>query len=426
MSALVKEQWATASSARAWYGLALLSLVSFFNYLDRMVIAVLVEPMKRDLQLSDLQVGLVSGLAFALLYATAGIPIARIADKKSRVTLLAICLTVWSGMTALTGAARNFIELFLVRMGVGVGEAGCVPAAHSLIGDLFPPERRAFAIGLFQAGGLMGLSVGLTAAGYLAETWGWRFALLVVGLAGLPLAALVAFSMREPARSVSTVTTASESALVAVKALMARPALVHLVLGISIGAFATYGMATWIPAFYVRSHGLSLTEVGFYGALAGGLAGVLGTVVGGIVMIALRPRDARWELWLPLACYALTMPLFAAMALVPSTMAAFLLQATATIVAAAGGTVALSAMQTFAEPHRRATAIAIMLMLSSLIGLGLGPVAVGQASDMLAAVAGRDSLRFALAGSSALLLWAGLHFWLASRHAARDAATVEA
>lgn len=389
-----------------------------------MVLAVLVEPIKRDLNLSDLQIGLVSGLAFALLYATAGIPIARIADKKSRVTLLSICLAVWSGMTALTGTARNFTELFLTRMGVGVGEAGCIPAAHSLIGDLFPPERRAFAIGIFQAGGLLGMSVGLTAAGYLAETWGWRFALLVVGLAGLPLAALIAFTMREPARSVSASNTAGESAMVAVKALMARPTLVHLVLGISIGAFATYGMASWIPAFYIRSHGLSLTEVGFYGALAGGLAGVLGTVIGGLLMIRLRPRDARWELWLPLFGYALTMPLFAVMYLVPSVLVAFLFQAAATILAAAGGTVALSAIQTFAEPHRRATAIAIMLMVSSLIGLGLGPVAVGQASDMLAVIAGGESLRFALAGSSALLLWAGLHFWLAARHAVRDAATV--
>lgn len=411
-------------AASAYYGLALLSFVSFFNYLDRMVLAVLVEPIKRDLNLSDLQIGLVSGLAFALLYATAGIPIARIADKKSRVTLLSICLAVWSGMTALTGTARNFTELFLARMGVGVGEAGCIPAAHSLIGDLFPPERRAFAIGIFQAGGLLGMSVGLTAAGYLAETWGWRFALLVVGLAGLPLAALIAFTMREPARSVSASNTAGESAMVAVRALMARPTLVHLVLGISIGAFATYGMASWIPAFYIRSHGLSLTEVGFYGALAGGLAGVLGTVIGGLLMIRLRPRDARWELWLPLFGYALTMPLFAAMYLVPSVLVAFLFQAAATILAAAGGTVALSAIQTFAEPHRRATAIAIMLMVSSLIGLGLGPVAVGQASNMLAVIAGGESLRFALAGSSALLLWAGLHFWLAARHAVRDAATV--
>jgi predicted MFS family arabinose efflux permease len=408
-------------AASAWYGLALLSLVSFFNYLDRMVLAVLVEPIKRDLDLSDLQMGLVSGLAFALLYATAGIPIARIADRKSRVSLLAICLAVWSGMTALTGAARNFTELFLARMGVGIGEAGCVPAAHSLIGDLFPPERRAFAIGMFQAGGLLGMSIGLMAAGYVAETWGWRVSLMVVGLAGLPLAVLVAFTMREPLRSVAAVGTVGESGMVAIKALMARPALVHLVLAISIGAFATYGMATWIPAFFVRIHGLGLAEVGLYGALAGGAAGLLGTVLGGAIMIRLLPRDRRWELWLPMVCYSLAMPLFAAMYLVPSIFSAFLLQAVATVISAAGGTVALSAIQTFAEPNRRATAISIMLMMSSLIGLGLGPVAVGQASDLLNASVGTESLRYALAGSSLLLLWAGVHFWFASRHAIRNA-----
>lgn len=395
------------------YGLALLSLVSFFNYLDRMVIAVMVEPMKRDLGLSDTQIGLVSGLAFAALYAVCGLPLARVADRGSRKWLLAACLTVWSAMTALTGAVRSFPELFLARMAVGVGEAGCVPSSHSMIGDLFPPERRAFAIGVFQSGGLLGLSVGLAVAGLAAERFGWRAALVGIGLAGLPLAALVALTLREPARH--TATAEAEPIQAALRALMARRPLLHVIAGLSLGAFATYGMAQWLPAFFIRSHGASLAQVGIYGALIGGIAGVLGTVAAGLAMVRLRPRDQRWELWLPAGTYVLALPLYAASFAVGELKAALGLQFAAVFLAAGGGSVAISAIQTFAEPNRRATAVAVMMFLSSLIGLGLGPASVGIASDALASTSGADSLRHALILSTAFLGWAALHFAAAAR-----------
>jgi len=404
--------------ASAYYGLALLSLVSLFNYLDRMVIAALVEPIKRDLDLTDTQVGLVAGLAFALLYALAGLPLARIADRHSRVTLVSVCLVVWSAMTALTGFARNFVELFLTRMAVGVGEAGCVPASHSLIGDLFPPHRRAFAIGVFQAGGLVGLTFGLALAGWLAETYGWRTALMASGLAGIPLALVLYLTMPEPKRAVmAKPSEANETALETVTALARRPALVHLIIGISIGAFASYGMAQWHAAFYVRSHGLGLAEVGLYAGLAGGGGGIMGAIGGGLIMARLRPRNARWELWWPALTYGASIPLYLGAFLFPGTAGAVVFQFASTLVAAAGGAVALSAIQSFAEPHRRATAIAIMLMLSSLIGLGLGPTAVGMISDALVLTAGADSLRYALAISTVFLLWASAHFFMAARHA---------
>lgn len=413
-------------AAPAYYGLALLSTVSLLNYLDRMVIAVLVEPIKRDLGLSDTEVGLVAGFAFALLYALAGLPLARIADRSSRVKLVSICLVVWSAMTALTGMARSFVELFVARMAVGIGEAGCVPASHSLIGDMFPPHRRAFAVGVFQAGGLVGMSFGLAGAGWVAEVYGWRAALLVAGAAGLPVALLLYMTMPEPARSgQASARPTGESAMATMVALASRPALVHLVIALSIGAFATYGMSQWISAFFIRSHGLGLAAVGFYGGLAGGGGGIIGAIVGGLAMARLRPRDARWELWLPAAGYGLAAPLFAATFLLPDALAAFSLQFAATFVASAGGAVALSAIQTFAEPHRRATAIAIMLMLSSLIGLGVGPTAVGVLSDALSPATGGDSLRYALVISTAFLLWASTHYLLAARHARADAAAAD-
>jgi predicted MFS family arabinose efflux permease len=402
-------------AAPAVYPLALLSLVSFFNYLDRMVIAVMVEPIKHDLQLSDTELGIVSGFAFALLYAICGIPLARVADRGSRKWLLTACLTIWSAMTALTGLARNFVELFAARMAVGVGEAGCVPAAHSMLGDLFPPERRAFAIGIFQAGGLLGLSVGLALAGIATERFGWRATLMGIGVAGLPLAVLVGLTMREPMRDLAHRHDESISAVL--RTLGARRPLVHLIAGLAIGSFATYGIAQWLPAFFIRSHGASVAEVGIYGALFGGAAAVAGTVAGGSAMLRLRPRDTRWELWLPAACYLIALPLYAASFAVDALTTSLAIQFGAVFVASAGGAVALSAIQSFAEPDRRATAIAITMFLSALIGLGLGPTFAGAVSDMLTASFGAEALRYALIISTCFLAWAGLHFFLAAKSA---------
>lgn len=403
------------SAKASWWALALLSAASFFNYLDRMVIAVLVEPMKRDLGLTDTQMGLVSGLAFALLYATAGLPLARLADQGRRVPILATCVAAWSLMTALTGQVRSLAELFLVRMGVGVGEAGCVPASHSLIADLFPPERRALALGIFQAGGLLGLTVGLATAGWLAETQGWRTALMVIGLAGLPLAALIALGLPEPSRASPTGTESGERARTAIAALVSRPVFRHALLGISVGAFAAYGKGQWYPAFYVRSHGLGLAEIGIYGSLASGLGGILGILVGGAITVGLVRRDPRFELWLPMAGYLAAIPFALLTLLAPGWQLAFVAQFLAIFFGASGGGAALAALQRQAEPHRRATAAALMLILSSLIGLGLGPVAVGFFSDVLEPRLGTDSLRAALVAATAIYAWAALHFALAAR-----------
>ncbi len=414
---------ASAASATPWtsyYALGLLTVVSFFNYMDRMVLAVLLEPIKAELHLSDGQLGLLSGLAFAMFYAVLGIPLARLADRASRVKLLAACLVLWSVMTAATGLARSFPQLFLARMGVGVGEAGCVPASHSLIGDYFPPEKRALGISFFQAGGLAGLSAGLLVTGVLADHFGWRAALMIVGLSGLPLSVLVFFTMREPERRGHARSSPAEPALAAIGALLRRPALRHLVLALSIGAFGSYGITQWLPAFFIRSHGLSLTQIGLWSGTAAGIGGILGVMCGGLGATRLIPRDARWELWLPAIAYGGSAPLYALVFLSPSPVTAIVIKVFATFLAASGGGVALSAIQSFAEPNRRATAIAMVLFLSSLLGLGLGPLLVGVASDIMAPQFGKESLRYALLMSTAALLWAGLHFYMSSRRASED------
>jgi MFS family permease len=409
------------SRARAGYALAILTLISFFNYLDRMVVAVLVEPIKRDLHLSDTQMGLVAGFAFAMLYTLLGLPLARLADKSNRVRLLSICLGLWSLMTMLTGSVRGFVEMFAVRVGVGIGEAGCVPASHSLIGDLYPGARRAFAISMFQAGGALGLSIGLAVAGVIADQWGWRVCLAVVGFMGLPLALLAITTVHEPPRKAHDAgPQTDENIFAAIKGLLARPAFVHLMVAVSLGAFVIYGISQWVPAFFVRTHHLSLTQVGAVGGLAGSIAGVAGVLTGGAVMIRLGKRDRRWELWWPMLGYGLSGPIYLMVFISGNWMVAFGFQFLAAFSASAGVGVAMSAVQSFAEPHRRATAVALVLTLSSFLGLGIGPVGIGAASDLLAPYAGADSLRYALMGSTLLMLWSGLHFWLAARAAGRS------
>jgi MFS family permease len=393
--------------------------VSFFNYLDRMVIAILLEPIRRDLHLSDTQLGLIAGFAFAILYATLGLPLARIADRRSRIALISICLAVWSAMTALTGLVRNFAELFVVRMALGVGEAGCAPAAHSLLGDLYPRERRAMAISIYQAGGALGLSIGAAFAGVVAELWGWRAALMAIGVLGFPLAPLLFFTVREPVRSTGHAGASAEPVLATLRHLLARPPLRHLALGVSIAGMASVGLLQWLPTYFIRIHGLSLTEAGFYVGAVKGVAGVLGTVLGGAVVSRLGRRDHRWELWWPMIVYAIT-PLLMALFLTASDWAVALgLLLVETFVAATAAGVVLSALQTYAEAHRRATALAIVMLISSLVSVGLGPVVVGALSDLLAPRLGDESLRYALMLIGGAAFWGAVHLWLAARSSER-------
>lgn len=410
----------TASGPAVAYAIGLLTLISFFNYMDRMVLAVLLQPIKLELRLSDTQLGLLSGIAFALLYATLGLPLGRLADRTQRIRLLGVCLSLWTLATCASGLARNFVQLFLARAGVGIGEAGCVPSAHSLIGDYLPPARRPLGISLFQAGGLAGLSAGLMVTGLIAERFGWRQALWMVGASGLPLALLIVTTLREPMRRSQAGILEGEPARRALAALVKRPALVHLVLALSIGGFGTYGIAQWLATLYVRVHHLNLAQIGVWSGLASGAGGIAGVLAGGFLAVRLVARDNRWELWIPAACYGGGAPLYAALVLSPSPAAAMAIQSAATFWVGAGGGVALSAIQTFAEPNRRATAISLVLFLSSLLGLGLGPLAVGALSDALAPRFGDLSLRYALLISTAALLWAGAHFYAASRTAERD------
>jgi MFS family permease len=405
--------------AASWYALGVLTFINIFGYMDRIALSILMQPIKLDLHLSDQQLGLLSGIAFALFYAILGVPLARLADRSSRVRLISICLTLWSAMTAVSGLAQNYTQLFLARVGVGIGEAGCVPPAHSLIGDYFPRAKRALGISLFNAGAAVGVSGGMFMIGSLGETLGWRASLQIVGLMGLPLAALTFLTLRDPPRP-KLEKSQQESAIESIGALLRRPAFVHLALAFSLGQIATHGFSQWAPTFLMRSFNMGMAEIGAWigGISAGG--GVLGVLVGGFLAAKLIPRDARWELWIPGFAFSICIPLFIIMVLSPFAWLVLLMKALIAFFGAAASGVAIAAVQSFAEPSRRATAVSLVLFLAAILGGGAGPYLIGLASDLLEPSFGKESLRYAFLIAATMLVWATIHYFLAARRSVKD------
>ena len=278
----------------AWYGLAVLTAINMFAQMDRIALAILLQPIKLELHLNDQELGLLTGLAFALFYAVLGLPLARRADTGSRTRLLSACLGLWTLMTTFSGFARSFPQLFLARVGVGVGEAGCLPASFSLIGDMFPRARRTLTIAIFQCGGTAGISVGTFIVGMLAHYMGWRACLQVIGLAGLPFALLVFFTVPEPARPQSH-EAGKEPARQALGALWRRPAFVNLAIAYGLAAVANMGIGQWNPTFLIRVFGFSMAQIGVWAGLATALGSALGLLAGGVAASWLGPRDGRWS-----------------------------------------------------------------------------------------------------------------------------------
>jgi MFS family permease len=406
-------------SPAAWRALATLTIINLFCYMDRMALAILMEPIKAELGLSDGQLGLLTGLAFALFYCTMGLPLAWLADRAPRVKLLAVCLVAWSAFTSLSGMARSFPLLFLARMGVGVGEAGCIPTAHSLISDYFPRERRGLAVSIFQTGSALGVSGGLMFVGMLAHNYGWRASLIIVGLAGVPVALLALVTIREPARPL-TGNAPKESMVSSFGALLRRPALIHLTLALSLSSICTYGITQWMPSFLIRSYGLNIAQAGAWLGAATLVSGIVGLLTGGAMSAMLVKRDPRWELWIPAIGYGISLPLYVLLFFSPTVLMVLVLKVAANFFAGMGSGVLLAAAHSFAESNRRAAAIALVLFASSLLGMGAGPYLIGLASDLLQPSYGAESLRYALLLSCVGLVLGVVHCLLAARRSAKD------
>jgi MFS family permease len=411
----------------------ILLVVYILNFLDRQIVNILAEPIKRDLGLSDTQIGLMTGLAFALFYTILGIPIARYADnpKTTRVGLISVSLAFWSAMTALCGLAQNFIQLLLARVGVGVGEAGCTPAAHSLISDTVAPEKRSSAMAFYGLGIPIGGLLGMVMGGLLADAFGWRVAFLVAGAPGVLLALALPFILKEPRRHGAKISGVSPVApdrmgLKAALAVIGRSkALVNLILAASLVAFLAYGKTVWTTIFFIRTHGLSPGQTGLWLGIGVGVAAIAGTWLGGHLADRYGAGSPKHIVTAP----ALGMLVAAPILFVGYWSQDWMLGLVLIVVAAVlnnfyyGPTFAC--VQGLVPPQARAMATAVMLFAQNLIGLGLGPLFFGMLSDAIRPFAGEESVRWVLFGAAWLGLIPAWFFWRARIHLAREMAPKE-
>lgn len=408
------------------YLLMVLMAILAFNFVDRTALGIVLQDIKKDLVLTDTQLGLLSGIAFALFYSTMGIPIARWADRGNRVTIISLTTVLWSAAVALCAAAASFIQLLAIRVAVGIGEAGCIPPAHSLLADTFTRAERPRAVARYMLGLPLALVIGYFAAGWLNQELGWRRTFLILGLPGLVLAAIARLSLREPRSRDASAARALVSAEPppslgeTCATLWANTSFRHLLFCFSVWYFFGYGLVQWQPAFFIRSHGLQTGELGTWFALINGVGGGLGVYLGGEWAARYAARNERAQLNACAAAFGVFALLNACAYLAPSRLEAFAALALASL----GGNVAqgpiLATMQTLVSSRMRALSIALVYLFSNLIGMGLGPLATGALSDLLRPRFGEESLRYALLILCPGYLWAAWHLWRAGCTVAQD------
>ncbi|HET6565913.1 MAG TPA: MFS transporter [Xanthomonadales bacterium] len=417
------EDWATpyAKASYRYYVLGILTLVYAFNFIDRQLLVILQEPIQAELGLSDTQLGLLTGFAFAVFYVVCGIPIARWADKGVRRSIIALALAVWSLMTAVSGLAQNYTHLLLARIGVGVGEAGGSPPAHSMISDIFDRKHRATALSIYSVGIYIGILAGFMLGGWITEFFGWRLAFFVVGLPGVALAILFRLSVSEPVRGWSEgrahrVDAAPPVAEV-MRLLWSRRSFRHIAMAASLQALIIYGIGNWLPSYFLRTHDIGIGQLGTWMALTTGFGGGLGSFFGGWIADRLGARDPRWYLWAPALLVACTAPLLLVMLTTDALYPALLLVGPFNFAVAAYLGAVLAVSHNLVELRVRALTSAILFFMINLIGMGIGPVSVGALSDYLTASGAAAPLGSAMmvVGVTAAV-WAVLHYLLATRH----------
>ncbi len=405
--------------------LLILLLAYIFNFVDRQIIGILAVPIKAELELSDRQLGLMGGIAFALFYSGLAIPIAWLADRYNRVKIIAWSVALWSSFTALCGLAQNFWQLFLARMGVGIGEAGGVAPSYALVSDYFPKERRARALAFFSLGIPIGSALGVFFGGWIASNLDWRAAFIIVGLAGIPAALLVRYGIKEPPRGAfdneagQAAEPAPPFALVAAT-LARKPSFWLLSFGAASGSILGYGLIFWLPSFFSRSYGLELIEVSwFYGSivLIGGMAG---TWLGGWLGDRTGPSDPGSYARIPAICFVITAPVFAFGLFAESLVTGWILFAIGQMLALAWLGPVIAAVQHIVPPNMRATASASFLFINNLIGIGFGISFLGFMSDTMTATYGEHALRYSILYGLGFYLLSALLYFIASKRLAKD------
>ncbi len=415
-----------------YYALGILTLVYTFNFIDRQILVILQPLIKAELDLSDTQLGLLSGIAFAAFYTILGIPIARLADKKNRRNIIAISLTVWSAMTALSGLAQTYLHLLLARLGVGVGEAGGSPPAHSMISDMFSPKKRATALAIYSAGLYFGIVLGYSFGGYLGITYGWRTTFMLVGLPGIVLALILWLTVKEPKRGQfdqvgdKTAPTLKET----FSYILNLKSFAFIAFGSALSAFVSYGISNFMPSFLFRYHLPALSDLassfGFQGendyeiaysmmgillGVVGGGAGIIGTFLGGYLTDKIGAKDARWYLWLPGITAVIAVPFAVASFHLENLKLILLFIFIFNVMGTLYLPPSIAVLHRLVEPRMRAMSSAILFFVLNLIGLGLGPVFVGWLSDFLTKTNGYESLHWALSIGAGVALIKGFLFW---------------
>lgn len=416
---------AARSSAYAIYVLILLLMASMLSNADRHVLSVLLPSIKREFGLSDGVIGLIAGPAFIVPYVLCTMPLARLADRWSRRSVLAGAIAFWSLATAFCGLATNTWQLVVGRLTVGMGEAGGAPPSQSLVASLFS-KRRTLAMGVLASGTYFGILLGMTGGGVIADQWGWRAAFLVLALPGIPVALLIWLTGPRRRKQPAAQATAQDSVMNVLRRCLRIRSLVLLSLGMGIYVIYGYAGAIWLPSYFTLSHGMSMTEAGMWLGIGAAAGGITGSLASGAIVDALLPRDQRWQLWVPAAGILLSCPLLVLMLILPGGAAVSLGGHAVPLVAVIGVTTSFlsslwmgpsyAALARLLPLEMRGQAVGLLVIVINVMGSMLGPPIAGLVSDLLAGPFGAESLRYSLLAMTLLVLIGGLIVWRAAAH----------
>ena len=402
-----------------WYVLVMLTIVGALSFFDRQLVVILQEPIKNELGLSDTQLGLLTGLAFAIFYCLVGIPIARYADRNNRRNVIGASLAIWSLMTAITGFVLSFSQMLLARIGVGIGEAGATPSSQAIISDYFPKEKRATAFAIYATSVYIGLFLGFSMGGILESTFGWRQAFMLLGLPGIIFSIIFLLAVKEPPRGYAdgvVVTKKQPDFKQSMQLLFSKKTYKYILAASALHSFVGYGFANWIPSFFIRVHEMTVMEVGFWLAISIGIGGGIGAFSGGFIVDKLVKKDQRWYMWIGIVSIILTIPFSFYTLFTDNKTGAAMCYFIPNVLFSLNMGAILTVTQGVVGVQQRALSSAVYYFVLNLIGMGLGPLVVGMLSDYLTPTYGQFSLRYALFMVSVVYMICIYFYWKAGEH----------